>query len=166
MSDYTKITELIQMLRLSDDYSDPLDEEIADTLEDLLNQRINDIDAITHYRNLSIDLGAQSEDMINYHDRWLCANWTRINHDKGWQREDMQAAWETADELVVKCDILQEEIRILQGRISSLAIIDRVNNELIAAQSARIENLETTTEELFHAQQNFKEKPINVNLHK
>ena len=47
MSDYTKITELIQMLRLSDDYSDPLDEEIADTLEDLLNQRINDIDAIS-----------------------------------------------------------------------------------------------------------------------
>jgi len=146
MSDNIKITELIQMLRISDDYSDPLDEEIADTLEDLLNQRINDIDAITHYRNLSIDLGAQSEDMINHYDRWLCANWARINHDNGWQREDMQVAWEKADELAIKYDILKEEMTIVLERMSSLAIIDRVNNELIAAQSARIEHLETTRE--------------------
>lgn len=165
MNEYSKVKDIIETLRASDDYSDPLDEEIADTLEELLEEKISDVDSIVHYRNLSIDLGAQPEDMINHYDRWLCANWARMNHDDGWHREDVQDAWEEAEEALIKYDLLRDEMKILQEKISSLAIVDRVNNELIAAQSARIEHLETIVEELSHVQQVFKEEPINANPH-
>lgn len=63
-------------------------------------------DAVCHYRNLAITLGAKPDDMLGVYDRKLCAEWDpKVTHaDVVWHARGMWGEFDAAEERVAELE--------------------------------------------------------------
>lgn len=82
-----------------------LAQDILNALEEIDRLRKNDqdyMDRCIYYRNLAIDLGAKSTEMIDDYDKGLCEKWASYQNDDDhrfqWERDEQKAAWKQLED--------------------------------------------------------------------